>query len=176
MRGSFFFFPSFHQHKSATDSPESHWPGRQLWAAGNGSNEDTAQTRARLQPAESQKQSPAETAVCNFWHLKMPMPQHLCTQLALSLPRGVAAVYDRNAANSIRQWNLFEINWWVMNPTEFMILELGVIPRYNVNSKVAAADERTLLWSKQNPFFFGWRHRQHQTISQVTSALSLEWI
>lgn len=63
-----------------------------------------------------------------------------------------------------------------MNPTEFMILELGVTPRYNVNSKVAAADERTLLQSKQNPFLFGWRHRQHQTIPQVTSALSLEWI
>lgn len=63
-----------------------------------------------------------------------------------------------------------------MNLTKFMILELGVIQRYNVNSKVAAADERTLLRRKQNPFFFGWRQRQHQTISEVTSALSLEWI
>lgn len=96
------------------------------------------------------------------------------TKVAGSLTRGIQQ-RTTNTSNEIRQWNPFEINWWVIRLMKFMILEFRVIQRYNVNNKVVTADESALLWGKRNPFFFGWRQRQHRTILKATSALSPEW-
>lgn len=96
------------------------------------------------------------------------------TTVAGSLTRGVQQ-RTTNTSNEIRHWNPFEINWWVIRLMKFMILELRVIQRYNVNNKVVTADESALPWGKRNPFFFGWRQRQNGTILKATSALSPEW-